>query len=134
MTDHERQPDPDPVETDPFARSAAEDLDEDELRVDPLEKGMDPPERWSAADRRGTTPREQREPAPLADRLAEEQPDVAIPDRAAEDQSDVAMPDPAAEGPPVNVRGYDGLHGTSADIAGGSMADEIRTPPENEDD
>jgi hypothetical protein len=67
---------PDPVETDPAALNSAEDLDEDRLRADPLEAGMDPPERWSGADKYGTTPYEQRHPRPLGDRLAEEEPDI----------------------------------------------------------
>lgn len=67
---------PDAVETDPAALNSAEDLDEDRLRVDPLEAGMDPPERWSGADKYGTTANEQRTARPLDDRLAEEQADV----------------------------------------------------------
>lgn len=67
---------PDAVETDPAALSSAEDLDEDRLRLDPLEEGMDPPEQWAGVDKYGMTPREQREPRPLDERLAEEQPDV----------------------------------------------------------
>ncbi|MBF6248211.1 hypothetical protein IU471_32395, partial [Nocardia elegans] len=39
---------PDSVETDPAALNSAEDLDEDRLRSDPLEAGMDPPEHWTA--------------------------------------------------------------------------------------
>ena len=31
--------------------SPSESLDEDELRVDSLEEGIEPPEHWSAADR-----------------------------------------------------------------------------------
>ena len=50
--------DPNAVETDAHATSSAEELDEDRLRVDPLEAGMDPPERWSAADKYGMTPYE----------------------------------------------------------------------------
>jgi protease I len=61
-------PDPDLTTT--------EQLDEDELGVDPLERGMDPSEGWSGADRHGTTPREQREGETLDERLAEEEPDV----------------------------------------------------------
>lgn len=53
----------------------AEDLDEDRLGVDPLERGIEPPERWSGADRFGTTPREEREGPDLDHRLAEEEPD-----------------------------------------------------------
>ncbi|WP_238846322.1 hypothetical protein [Nocardia terpenica] len=66
---------PDAAETDPAALNSAEDLDEDRLGADPLEAGMDPPEHWSGATEYGTTPREGREPRPLADRLDEEQPD-----------------------------------------------------------
>jgi hypothetical protein len=68
---------PDPVETDPAALSAAEDLDEDRLEVDPQEEGMDPPERWSGADRYGTTPYEQEHPRGFGQRLGEEEPDRA---------------------------------------------------------
>ena len=67
---------PDAAETDPAALNSAEDLDEDRLRVDPLEQGIEPPERWSGADRFGTTPREQSEGPSLDQRLAEEEPDI----------------------------------------------------------
>jgi hypothetical protein len=69
-----------PVDSDGTELSSAEELDEDQLRVDPLEEGMDPPEHWSGADRYGTTPYEQRHPRPIDDRLDEERPDVD-PDR-----------------------------------------------------
>ena len=68
--------DPDTVETDAHAESSAEELDEDRLRLDPLEAGMDPPERWSGVDKYGMTPYEQAHPRDLTDRLAEEEPDV----------------------------------------------------------
>ncbi|MGH3685521.1 MAG: hypothetical protein ACRDRU_20875 [Pseudonocardiaceae bacterium] len=67
---------PDSVERDGAALSSAEDLDEDRLREDPLEAGMDPPEGWTVVDKYGVTPFEQAHPRPLSDRLAEEQPDV----------------------------------------------------------
>ena len=67
---------PDAVETDPAGLSSAEDLDEDRIRKDPLEAGMDPPEQWSGVTKYGMTPWEESHPRPLADRLAEEQPDV----------------------------------------------------------
>lgn len=70
-------PEDESVEVTPEGRSAAEDLDEDELGVDPLEGGREPPEDWAGADRWGTTPREQREGRPLSDRLAQERPDPA---------------------------------------------------------
>ena len=63
--------------TDPNERplDEIEQLDEDELGVDPLERGVDPPEHWSAADRHGTTPREMREGETLDQRLAQEEPE-----------------------------------------------------------
>jgi hypothetical protein len=67
---------PDAVETDPAALNSAEDLDEDRLRQDPLEQGMDPPEHWSGVDKYGMTSAEQARARPLAERLAEEQPDL----------------------------------------------------------
>jgi hypothetical protein len=67
---------PDQVETDGAALSAAEDLDEDALGVDPLEEGMDPPEHWTEADKYGTTPYEQSHDRPLDERLAEEERDT----------------------------------------------------------
>jgi hypothetical protein len=67
---------PDQVETDPAALSASEDLDEDELDVDPLEGGVEPAEHWAGVDRWGTTPLEQEEGESLDDRLAQERPDV----------------------------------------------------------
>lgn len=63
--------------TDPNERplDEIEQLDEDELGVDPLERGVEPPEHWSAADRHGTTPRELREGETLDQRLAQEEPE-----------------------------------------------------------
>lgn len=60
----------------PETLAPSEALDEDELRVDPLEEGVEPPEHWSGADRFGTTPAEIREGESHAMRLAEEEPDV----------------------------------------------------------
>lgn len=124
---------PDPVETDPAALSSAEDLDEDRLRLDPLEAGMDPPEHWSAADRRGTTPWENAHPAPLDERLAEEQPDDTVDSDPATDEADEAAlpPDTLSyddEGLGTS-RSYEEGLGTSADVAGGSVSRDIRRPP-----
>ena len=60
----------------PHSLSPSEALDEDDLRVDPLEEGVEPPEHWSAANRYGTTPSEIREGEPIRQRLAEEEPDT----------------------------------------------------------
>ncbi|MFI9817743.1 hypothetical protein [Saccharothrix variisporea] len=101
---------PDSVETDPAALNSAEDLDEDRLRADPLEAAMDPPERWSGADKYGTTPYEQAHPRPLDDRLAEEEPDTARDPAAAEDVAEAVG------------------RGQSADEAGGSAGSAAREP------
>lgn len=66
---------PDQVERDGAALSSAEELDEDQLAADPLESGMDPPERPAGVDKHGMTAREQAEERSLDDRLAEEQPE-----------------------------------------------------------
>lgn len=73
---------------DPTPENTAEDLDEDRLRLDPLEEGMDPPEHWSQAMEHGTTPREEREGQDLDHRLREEQPDDTQPPRPPIDEID----------------------------------------------
>ncbi|BBY54821.1 hypothetical protein H7J07_18455 [Mycobacterium koreense] len=71
------QPDPgDAVNTDLTSSVGAEDLDEDRIGLDPLEEGMDPPERWVAVDRHGVTAAEQRDGESLDQRLAQETDDV----------------------------------------------------------
>ncbi|GLZ38843.1 hypothetical protein [Actinokineospora sp. NBRC 105648] len=124
--------------------SRAESLDEDNLKVDPLEEGMDPPERWAGANRFGTTLAEQREGEDLDHRLAAEEPDVDadtpppgpgarlselsdridehIDDTNAVGQSeDVPFPE---EVDPVLAQAE--LRGQSADEAGGSVAEALR--------
>ena len=116
---------PDSAESDPAALNAAEDLDEDRLRVDPLEQGMDPPEHWSGVTKYGMTPWEEAHPRPLGERLAEERPDPA------------AEVTPAAELPPepeqpeedATAQEYADATGIAGDVAGGSMAAEFREPP-----
>lgn len=123
---------PDQVETDPAALTSAEDLDEDRLRVDPLEAGMDPPERWSAADRRGTTPWEDAHSASLDERLAEEQPDDADSPPDTDDEADEALPPDTRSYDDERLgtsRSYDESLGTSADVAGGSVSRALRRPP-----
>ncbi|HEX3648757.1 MAG TPA: hypothetical protein VHV49_10020 [Pseudonocardiaceae bacterium] len=120
---------PDAVETDPAALNSAEGLDEDRLRVDPLEKGMDPPEHWSGADRRGTTPWEQANSAPVDERLAEEEPEVQPAREPAAADEPAWSADSDEELEPADHPSYDESLGTSADVAGGSVADEIRRPP-----
>ncbi|KOV85301.1 hypothetical protein ADL03_14155 [Nocardia sp. NRRL S-836] len=105
---------PDAAESDPAALNSAEDLDEDRLRLDPLEAGMDPPERWSGVDKYGMTPYEEAHPRPLADRLAEEQPDVPV----VPGELDEEVLSEASE------------RGQLADEPGGSVASAVRTPDE----
>ncbi len=114
-----------------------EDLDEDNLRLDPLEEGMDPPEHWAQADKFGNTEREAREGQDLDHRLAEEEPDLAPedPDRRP-DQLDESVDDEnydderVVPDEPTHPRHTEAERsGTSADEAGGSIAEELRTPP-----
>ncbi|MEV6642944.1 hypothetical protein [Amycolatopsis sp. NPDC051371] len=123
----------------PESLDPSEALDEDELRVDPLEEGIEPPERWSAADRFGTTPREMREGEPMDQRLAEEVPDTE-PEPAPErplaatpaDQLDETVEDAPADFEQVTPadeiphRHADPDPREQADYAGGSVADAIR--------
>jgi hypothetical protein len=69
---------PDPLGHDDDVVTKSEALDEDEMGVDPLEDGMDPPEHWSGAVRYGTTPLEQAIDRSLPERLAEERPDLRV--------------------------------------------------------
>ncbi|RJQ75180.1 hypothetical protein D5S17_21605 [Pseudonocardiaceae bacterium YIM PH 21723] len=107
----------------PDIPSATEELDEDQLGVDPLERGMDPAERWAGADREGTTGREQAEGESIERRLAEEEPDVNPVEAVEPDRYEkVETYDlPEADGPGPIAR-----QGRSADIAGGSLAEAYR--------
>jgi len=116
--------DPDTVETDAHAESSAEELDEDRLRLDPLEAGMDPPERWSGADKYGTTPYEQAHPRGLTDRLAEEEPDVI---GGADPAVDAATDDAGIAAEELREARD---RGRPADDAGGSLAATARTADE----
>jgi hypothetical protein len=132
---------------------SSEDLDEDRLGVDPLEKGIEPPERWSGADRFGTTAREEREGPALDQRLAAEEPEDSSLDDPAADETDYRPNrEPAADEteyqPDESVEYVGGAdfidlleqgmrphtdaerRGKSADVAGGSVAEAIRTPDE----
>jgi hypothetical protein len=111
-----------------------EQFDEDNLRLDPLEEGMDPPEHWAQADKFGNTEREVREGEDLDHRLAQEEPDPTdrLPattgrlDDSIDDGSDaevLVQDEPRAAEP-----GWATRHGTTADEGGGSVARELRTP------
>jgi hypothetical protein len=141
MSEAHGHPVPDSVESDPAALNSAEDLDEDRLRVDPLEEGVEPPERYAFSDGFGTTPNEERDGKPLEDRLREERPDVQPedPDRPLTATTPGEQLDDSvdAEGQPDTILvGEDSEAGVSsveedqnADKPGGSMAETFRTPP-----
>ncbi|GAB3494146.1 hypothetical protein [Amycolatopsis cihanbeyliensis] len=123
---------PDQAETDPAALSSSEDLDEDRLRVDPLEEGVEPPERTAAVDRYGTTPFEEHQGEDLEQRLAQEQPDTPATgldetlEQETTDAESVAPPEPGSEDREIHTPAERG--GQHADEAGGSVADALRTP------
>jgi hypothetical protein len=130
-----------PSEPDPEGHNAAEDLDEDRLRLDPLEEGMDPPEHWSPAMEHGTTARETREGESLDDRLREEQPDTELPPEPPRDELDRMDAEGELSGNPTDedgeiafARDYDrpqeGNGGPPADEDAQSVARELRTPRE----
>ncbi|HEX6340108.1 hypothetical protein [Umezawaea sp.] len=127
---------PDSAEMDPAALNSAEDLDEDRLKLDPLEAGMDPPERWTAADKYGMTAYEQAHPRPLEDRLEEEQPDVQPP--AGEPDAEELSRDDVISSDARDVYGEE-VHreaverGQLADEPGGSVAEAVRTPSAADD-
>ena len=56
---------------------ASDTLDDDAV-ADPLDVGIAPADRWSGANRFGTTAAEQRQGESLDQRLAEEEPDVSL--------------------------------------------------------
>lgn len=130
-------------EIDPGRIGSAEELDEDRLHLDPLEEGMDPPEHWTQAHRYGNTAYEQSHPRDLDERLAEEQPEP-VPDPAAtpaetpDEELDESIDDLIDDDEALTVdetrpaADHTGAvrRGQSADEAGGSIADEIRTPHE----
>jgi hypothetical protein len=124
---------------DPVPENAAEDLDEDRLRLDPLEDGMDPPEHWSQAMGHGTTPREEREGQDLDHRLREEQPDDVVPAPPPIDEIDRMDARGELEGHPaddgelpfaheVDLPPEETLSGPSLDQDAESVARELRTP------
>lgn len=135
----------DPAETDPAALSSSEDLDEDRMQVDPLEEGIEPPERWSEAGHFGTTRAEQQEGTSVEERVAEERPDfgadepgsteptvAATPatelDETIDDLTGEAQPITPADRSPADPASPVSRHSDDADEAGGSMAATIRTP------
>lgn len=134
----------DAAESDPAALSSAEDLDQDELQVDPLEEGMEPPEQWSGADQYGTAPAEQREGESLEQRVAQERPDFDSAEPSARTQPTAETRfqdlDENVDNAPNQSESLVGeeptglsdspeeAHWQNADVAGGSVASEMREP------
>ena len=119
--------------TDPEGHNAAEDLDEDRLRLDPLEEGMDPPERWSPA-----IDHDDAEHRGLDERLGEEQPDRR-PRPEPRDEVERMDADGELSGQPTDdgevafARDLEtpsevARNGLTADEGAGSVARDLRTP------
>jgi hypothetical protein len=117
--------------------NSAEALDEDRLAVDPLERGIEPPEKWAEADKFGVTGREQAEGEPLDARLAEEEPDVQPEDEESparevlDDSIDEQPLDYSADEAPPPRTASERLpeaarRGQAADVPGGSVAEALR--------
>jgi hypothetical protein len=90
---------------------------------DPLDRGVVPPERWSAAMRYGTTAEEQEEGESLDDRLAEEEPDSL----GADDDPDPRAGRLVAEGDAADAADAaedDDLEAQDAGIDGGAATAE----------
>lgn len=127
MTEGPEREMPDAVETDAAALSSSEELDEEELGVDPLERGVEPTERWAEADHYGMTPTEQRRGEPLEDRLRQEQRDTTAEDIA--DTGELGDTE-IAQGDMDELSSIEEPPRDSADRAGGSVADSLRDPEE----
>lgn len=111
---------------------SAEDLDEDELGVDPLEEGVEPPENWSVVTRDRRTPSEDHAGETLDERLAEERStaaddldkplaetrmfelDETVDERAAAEVTDGGVDEPLAAAPDTETIG------TGAVLRGGA--------------
>jgi hypothetical protein len=90
---------------------------------DPLDRGVAPPERWSAAMRFGTTAAEQEDGESLDDRLAEEEPDSLL----IGDDPDPRAGRLVAEGPEdatADASEEDDLEARDAGIDGGAATAE----------
>jgi hypothetical protein len=87
---------------------------------DPLDRGVVPPERWSAAMRFGTTAAEQEDGESLDQRLDEEEPDSL----AAEDDPDPRAGRLVAENESADASEEDDLEARDAGIDGGGATAE----------
>ena len=76
----------------------ADDLTTDDLEDDPLDTGIEPPDRYGASNWYGITEAEARQGESLDQHLAEEEPDVDAEDEDGEESADV-VDDRWADGP-----------------------------------
>lgn len=114
---------PDPVESDAAALGASEELDEDKLGLDPLERGVEPAEHWAEANRYGMTPTEQREGEDLDDKLDQEQRDTQPQDVDDAGQLD---DDEVVQGRVEELPGIEDPPKDNADRSRRSVADALR--------
>lgn len=93
----------------------ADSLEGDDLLADPLDAGVEPPDRWSAGEGYGTTLAEERAGESLDQHLAEEQPDVVAP----VDDLDWRADGIGEDGRSILSRelGIDGSHGCAEESA-----------------
>lgn len=103
---------------DPAELQSAGDLDEEELGTDPLEGGMEPPQRWSSVSRDPPTPSDQFEADDLDERLAQQRPDTT----AEEDTGSVGETRTVDLDESIDER-------ASAEVADGVDADEYVDQP-----
>lgn len=90
--------------------------------ADPLDQGYAPPDRWSAAEGFGNTVEEQRQGESLEQRLAQEEPDIAVEDDLPAPQTIDSDTMPEDEVDPELARGGevgDERAGRLVDIDGG---------------
>lgn len=118
MQDHDAsspwQPDPgDAVNPDLTTSVGSEDVDEERIGLDPLEEGMDPPERWIGSDSFGVTAEEQLDGETLDERLAQETSDIEPDDLEATGEQSTEINEVGPQ--PNQFR-------EAADEAGGSVA------------
>jgi hypothetical protein len=83
----ETSPETDNLENDGVL-DPADTLDGQDLRRDVLDTGIDAGDRYTAANKFGTTPAEERQGESLDQLLSEEEPDIALDDQEDQDKDD----------------------------------------------
>ena len=106
---------------------------------DPLDRGVVPPERWSAGIRYGTTEEEQSEGESLDQLLAEEEPDTTLDDLEAEEEEEEDEEDEAGDFDEDDDAGDEDVEGLLLDDgpdprAGRLVAEDEGAHPDEEED